>query len=640
MNNNIVELSIRQLLSADNYRIPIYQRNYAWRIPEVTQLVQDIADYAKNASAQNYYIGNLIVFPRHDDNNNVYYETIDGQQRTTTLTILMCALRHQEEAKKSLGWYNKINISFDHRNKSNTTLTSLYDGMAQTLDDDDINPDILNVYDSTWTIISKICGENKLSIDSFVSYFLEKVKILRISVPQGTNLNHYFEIMNSRGEQLEQHEIVKALLMRPLQDKPFAMATFNLIWEACSDMDRYVQMNFSPTIRNLIFNNSGSGDLILDFEDIENILMQQQYKDDDDVEEKSLMDLFSDSRNSVKYRKPWEDRQDVDFPENFTSQITFPNFLLQVAKIIDPNNEKIVLDDKRLTTVFTLFENDKDYTVNFIMSLLRLRVYFDKYVIKRKQAKWTLQTLTPSSDKKRYYYKGTFEDEDKNRNIALLLSMFHVSTPTQNYKWWLFAVLKFVNDRNGAVTADEYIAFLENLAKAYMLDHYLSGDSVDFDVIVIKNKGIAKNILNNVNWANINIGEYPQIGEKIENFVFNYYDYLLLKESKDSDFEYAVYRNAVEHFYPQHPVDGREMDFNHLHSFGNLSLINRRMNSRFTNSLPRAKAVNFGNDEAIKTYSMKLKDMITCANSVEWDEQEIEEKEQEAKVRISKALKD
>ena len=43
----ISTLNIQKLLSESEYRIPIYQRNYAWSIPEVTQLIQDIADYAK-----------------------------------------------------------------------------------------------------------------------------------------------------------------------------------------------------------------------------------------------------------------------------------------------------------------------------------------------------------------------------------------------------------------------------------------------------------------------------------------------------------------------------------------------------------------------------------------------------------------
>ena len=67
--NDIQELTIKELLSSNDYRIPIYQRNYAWGLGETTQLIQDIADYAKDSPTNNYYIGNLIVFPRHKDNS-------------------------------------------------------------------------------------------------------------------------------------------------------------------------------------------------------------------------------------------------------------------------------------------------------------------------------------------------------------------------------------------------------------------------------------------------------------------------------------------------------------------------------------------------------------------------------------------
>ena len=43
--NDIQELTIKELLSSNEYRIPIYQRNYAWGVGETTQLIQDIADY-------------------------------------------------------------------------------------------------------------------------------------------------------------------------------------------------------------------------------------------------------------------------------------------------------------------------------------------------------------------------------------------------------------------------------------------------------------------------------------------------------------------------------------------------------------------------------------------------------------------
>lgn len=48
MNNDIVEFSIKQLLSDGKvYVVPMYQRNYAWSEGEINQLIQDIVDYSQ-----------------------------------------------------------------------------------------------------------------------------------------------------------------------------------------------------------------------------------------------------------------------------------------------------------------------------------------------------------------------------------------------------------------------------------------------------------------------------------------------------------------------------------------------------------------------------------------------------------------
>ncbi len=64
-------------------------------------------------------------------------------------------------------------------------------------------------------------------------------------VPKDVDLNHYFEVMNSRGEQLEKHEIVKAKLSEQFMGDNTSMEKFSRIWEACSDMCFYVQQKMS-----------------------------------------------------------------------------------------------------------------------------------------------------------------------------------------------------------------------------------------------------------------------------------------------------------------------------------------------------------------------------------------------------------
>ena len=69
----------------DKYVIPLYQRNYAWREDEIVQLLQDIFVTFKRSNKTHYYIGSLVVLKRH----NGTFEVIDGQQRLTTLSLLV-----------------------------------------------------------------------------------------------------------------------------------------------------------------------------------------------------------------------------------------------------------------------------------------------------------------------------------------------------------------------------------------------------------------------------------------------------------------------------------------------------------------------------------------------------------------------
>ena len=75
MQNNISELSIRELFENGKYVIPIYQRNYAWGDKEISQLIQDIVDYCIHNSNSKYYIGSLVIHER-DRINEVVFETI------------------------------------------------------------------------------------------------------------------------------------------------------------------------------------------------------------------------------------------------------------------------------------------------------------------------------------------------------------------------------------------------------------------------------------------------------------------------------------------------------------------------------------------------------------------------------------
>ena len=104
----VEELNLKSLFLRKKYVIPIYQRSYAWEKYEIEQLIEDIIE-----SEGNYYLGNLIV-DRIDEN---VFSVIDGQQRLTTLFLILCHVSSDLLLNDSL--------SFESRLKSNKTLKKL-----------------------------------------------------------------------------------------------------------------------------------------------------------------------------------------------------------------------------------------------------------------------------------------------------------------------------------------------------------------------------------------------------------------------------------------------------------------------------------------------------------------------------------
>ena len=651
--DEIVPLTIKELLSEAKYLIPIYQRNYDWGERESLQLIQDIADFASTKKDKKYYIGSLVVFVRNKDGLE-YFETIDGQQRLTTLTILTNVLRQIPEVKDLVAWYNPGNLTYDHRQESDEALRNLFHGKLSSSPSAN---SIIDVYRIILKNIKNILTDKDLSIEDFVGYLLTQVIIMRIPVPRDTELNHYFEIMNSRGEQLEKHEVLKASLMDSLDENYHIL--FNEIWEACSSLTSYVQMNFKPNVRSLIFSPNWAELQDFDLDTLNNHFIHLEDNNEGDDEEngylsRSLSQLFEDAASNKKYPLPDSDEKD-EGNDRFGSIINFSNLLLHVLKVMyhtDPEykeeiDQDIRLDDKRLVDIFAMVlsscEDKTAFVKRFIMALLHIRWLFDRFVIKRENYNgkegWSLKDIK-KYERSKINYVGTFsgeteDDNDVSRDIRMLEAMFHVSAPTQIYKHWMNAILYYVYNRDW-IDSNEFRDYLYMLACTYMLDRYLcdKDNRINFEEIIYNNDGAATN--DTIIWDMIDNGC------DVENFVFNFYDYVTWKNDtrKYNKFDFT-YRTSVEHFYPQTPMTGYPElnDETGLNDFGNLCLISRGMNSKFSNNMPVAKYKNFGNEALAQELSIKLNEMMDVVRiKGDWGPDEIADFEKQARKRLLAAI--
>lgn len=132
MSNSPSMFSLKELFSnGDKYLVPVYQRNYTWEKFHLQQLVQDIWDSCSNTPDRNYYIGTLVVYKT----SGGLYETIDGQQRLTTINIMLCALRNEIEKKNgSFTWFRGVNLAYQLREKASSSLQRLYEHLDPSIE--------------------------------------------------------------------------------------------------------------------------------------------------------------------------------------------------------------------------------------------------------------------------------------------------------------------------------------------------------------------------------------------------------------------------------------------------------------------------------------------------------------------------
>jgi len=584
------------------YVIPLYQRAYAWEDKQLVQLVEDIMDVAENA---NYYIGSLIV-----SRQSGKYEVVDGQQRLTSLYLLL----------NCLGINVKPSLTFACREKSNYTLRNIKELLEENrskLDMDQIESGIQRGI----KILSRELGKEGFNKEDFLKK-LAKVVIYRIEVPENTDLNRYFEIMNTRGEQLEQHDILKATLMSYLNDET-EKSLFAKIWEACSDMTGYVQMHFvskGNAVREALFGPEWNWMPVEDWSKYANVLD----KDNKQAEGCSIQDIIDKNFNT----ETEDGYVDGDIRVRFESIIEFPYFLLHTLKVFvhlygvthENPNTKItddLLDDKKLFEAFRrvvlygVMDEEKiadnaekraEFSRRFILCLLRTRYLFDKYIIKREYAndnadgEWSLKSLYVSGQqsKKKPYYKNskftrskewaTTNDWRTKTNI-MIQSALRVSYTSPKVMHWITKLLIWLSEENCIHLKNEdrakYDVITEKIAVAAVRENF-------FDVCPE--------------------GAYV-MGVNTPHIVFNYLDFLLWNgnRKKYDDFVFE-FRNSVEHWYPQNPSEGTFETWKEgVDQFGNLCIIQRNVNSKFSNMSPEAKKSTF--KDMIAKGSIKLRIM-------------------------------
>lgn len=233
MKVDAVNITIKNLLTRGKYIIPDYQREYDWEDEQIEELLEDLEECKVG---DNYFIGHMVF---EGERNGDRFVVIDGQQRITTITIMLCCLRDvfydRNEKDLAEGINDRYIFSKDDNNK---LFARLYNDMPYpvlqarvqnipTNKDVDIHPQkdgekkIVEAYDKLYTYYkSKTTQELQDCRTKILD--LETVSVVAEGV---ANASTIFMTLNATGKDLSPMDLVKSLIFSnypvvPLLNEP------------------------------------------------------------------------------------------------------------------------------------------------------------------------------------------------------------------------------------------------------------------------------------------------------------------------------------------------------------------------------------------------------------------------------------
>lgn len=243
-------LNLDELLLNKKYEVNYYQREYRWGEKQIEQLLSDLSGaffdsyYSFSDNEKNdlgvilkmdyYYMGSIIVTKEKSGNSSI----IDGQQRLTSLTLLLIALKNinsQFPANPELGFEDPTNLIYSqilNKKSFNINVPSWSSSFDSLLKNQPINENISdesvkNISRRYKDIIEKlqeIFKKDDLNevdgdlISLFNSWIRYRTIFIKIETPSEQDAHKVFVSMNDRGLSLNPSEMLKGYLLSEISD--------------------------------------------------------------------------------------------------------------------------------------------------------------------------------------------------------------------------------------------------------------------------------------------------------------------------------------------------------------------------------------------------------------------------------------
>jgi len=218
------------------YKIPPYQREYVWDKKNWDFFINDIQD-SETVNGESHFLGSIITI---NDKNSDYIDVVDGQQRLTTISIALIAIRvaskeikvneEFEEEFEELRTFTKNQVSIKDKNISKL-IPSLQKNDKEQYNAILFQNKILKKNQKYYEIDknSKIVIAFEYFVKEFKSFsdrklyeFYEKLNttvLIEISVSDYNSANRLFETLNNRGQELTPMDLIKNIIFSKLDSK-------------------------------------------------------------------------------------------------------------------------------------------------------------------------------------------------------------------------------------------------------------------------------------------------------------------------------------------------------------------------------------------------------------------------------------
>ena len=231
------EYSLSKIFSKEfEYVIPYYQRPYAWADVQTSELFDDLYDFYQAENDEGYFLGSIVLIKQKDIPKA---EVIDGQQRLTTLTILLAALAFRSNNlndKRAICQYILEEENPIEHLKANPRLSlrdkdqEFFFKYVQELRFDELfqlgqnlleNESQQNIQNNGKLLMDRIdqhFGNDDDSLRKFTSFLATRCYLVAVSTPNEQSAFRVFSVLNSRGLDLQPTDIIKAKIIGKIKE--------------------------------------------------------------------------------------------------------------------------------------------------------------------------------------------------------------------------------------------------------------------------------------------------------------------------------------------------------------------------------------------------------------------------------------